>query len=86
MKKSLFILHVCLFFRVNNFEKSATKSSYQIEDGSGSIECIQWMEEGHPEPEYGEGSTVKVIGSIRTQGNNFFFYKYFLTGFSSFNF
>ena len=85
MNKSLFILHVCFFFRVNNFEKSATKSSYQIEDGSGSIECIQWMEEGHPEPEYGEGSTVKVIGSIRTQGNNFFF-KYFLTGFSSFNF
>ncbi len=50
-------------------ENSATKSSYQIEDGSGSIECVQWMEEGHPEPEYGEGSTIKVIGSIRTQGD-----------------
>jgi len=59
---------VKLVGRVNNLEKSATKSSYQIEDGSGSIECVQWMEEGHPEPEYGEGSTIKVIGSIRTQG------------------
>lgn len=59
---------VKLVGRVTNLEKSATKSSYQIEDGSGSIECVQWVEEGQDEPEFPEGTTIKVIGSIRTQG------------------
>jgi len=53
---------------VTNLEKSATKCSYQIEDGSGSIECVQWVEEGQEEEQFAEGSTIKVIGSVRTQG------------------
>jgi hypothetical protein len=55
---------------VTNLEKSATKCSYHFEDGSGSIECVQWVEEGVEEPEFPEGSFIKVIGSVRTQGKN----------------
>jgi len=54
--------------RVTNLEKSATKCSYHFEDGSGSIECVQWVEEGLEEPEFPEGNFIKVIGSVRTQG------------------
>jgi len=54
--------------RVVTMEKAATKSTYQIQDDSGQLEVIQWLEEGTNQPEYSEGSPVKVIGSIRTQG------------------
>merc|ERR1712025_577872 len=53
--------------RVVTMEKAATKSTYQIQDDSGELEVIQWLEEGTNQPEYSEGSPVKVIGSIRTQ-------------------
>jgi len=54
--------------RVVTMEKAATKSTYQIQDDSGVLEVIQWLEEGTNQPEFSEGSPVKVIGSIRTQG------------------
>jgi len=54
--------------RVQTMEKAATKSTYQIQDDSGVLEVIQWLEEGTNQPEFSEGSPVKVIGSIRTQG------------------
>jgi len=54
--------------RVVTMEKAATKSTYQIQDDSGELEVIQWLEEGTNQPEFSEGSPVKVIGSIRTQG------------------
>lgn len=55
--------------RVVTMEKAATKSTYNIQDDSGELEVIQWLEEGTNQPEYSEGSPVKVIGSIRTQGD-----------------
>ena len=51
--------------RVVTTEKAATKPTYQIQDDSGQLEVIQWLEEGTNQPEYSEGSPVKVIGSIR---------------------
>jgi len=54
--------------RVVSMEKAATKSTYQIQDESGELEVIQWLEEGTNQPEFSEGSPVKVVGSVRTQG------------------
>ena len=53
--------------RVVTMEKAATKSTYHIQDDSGQLEVIQWLEEGTNQPEYSEGSPVKVIGSIRQE-------------------
>jgi len=60
---------VKLVARVMSMEKTATKSTYQIEDSTGSIECIQWVDEGQREDEFAEGTYVKLIGSVRTQGD-----------------
>ena len=38
-----------------------------MQDDSGEIDVIQWIEEGTNQPEFGEGTPVKVIGSIRSQ-------------------
>ena len=37
----------------------------QIQDESGEIEVIQWVEEGSTLDEFAEGTNVKVFGSIR---------------------
>jgi len=55
--------------RVVSIEKAATKSTYHIQDDSGELEVIQWLEEGTSQPDFNEGSPVKIIGSIRTQGD-----------------
>ena len=39
----------------------------QVQDDSGEIDVIQWLEEGSNQPEYPEGTPVKVVGSIRSQ-------------------
>jgi len=54
--------------RVTNIEKATTKNTYQMEDHTGSVDVIQWMEEGSNEPELPTGSYIKVLGSMRTQG------------------
>jgi len=54
--------------RVTNVDKATTKTSYQVEDSTGMVEVVQWMEEGSSEPEHAEGASIKIIGSIRTQG------------------
>ena len=51
--------------RVVTMEKAATKSTYTIQDDSGELEVIQWLQEGTNQPEFSEVSPVKVIGSIR---------------------
>lgn len=56
--------------KVINCEKATTKTSYRIQDDSGEIDVIQWLEEGTNQPEYSEGSPVKVVGSIRSQGQD----------------
>jgi len=58
---------VTLVGQVINIEKAATKTTYHIEDESGQMEVVQWVEEDAKTEEHGEGSRVKVIGSIRTQ-------------------
>ena len=37
----------------------------QIQDESGEIEVIHWVEEGSVQQEFCEGSLVKVTGSVR---------------------
>lgn len=49
-------------------EKAATKTTYQIEDSTGSVDVMQWIEEGSTEAEHYEGAYIKVFGSMRTQG------------------
>jgi len=53
--------------RVTSMEKAATKSTYRIQDESGEIEVIHWVEEGSVQQEFCEGSLVKVTGSVRFQ-------------------
>jgi len=59
---------VVLCGQVANIEKAATKTVYSIEDDSGQIEVVQWVDEESRVEEHGEGSRVKVVGSIRSQG------------------
>lgn len=59
---------VVLVGRVSGLEKAATKSVYQIEDDTGTVEVVQWVDEESKQEEHSEGSSVRVVGSIRTQG------------------
>merc|ERR1719383_1048254 len=52
--------------KVLNVERAATKTTYQVEDSTGIIDAIQWVEEGSSEKEHYEGTYIRVIGSIRT--------------------
>jgi len=52
--------------KVTDCEKATTKTTYRIQDESGEIEVIQWVEEGSTLDEFAEGTNVKVFGSIRT--------------------
>jgi len=58
---------VVLAGKVISCEKATTKTSYRVQDDSGEIDVIQWLEEGTNQPEYPEGTPVKVVGSIRSQ-------------------
>merc|ERR1712029_975180 len=55
---------------VTSCEKATTKTTYRVQDDSGEIEIIQWLEDGTNQPEYSEGSGVRVVGSIRSQGQD----------------
>jgi len=59
---------VVIVGRVTGLEKAATKTVYQIEDDTGVVEVVQWVDEESKQEEHVEGSNVKVVGSIRTQG------------------
>ena len=54
--------------RVTTIERAATKTVYHLEDSSGQLEVVQWVDEGAVGPEHNEGDDVKVVGSVRTQG------------------
>jgi len=54
--------------KVNAVERAATKTTYHIEDHSGTLEVVQWVDEGSAGAEHNEGDEVKVVGSVRTQG------------------
>lgn len=54
--------------KVVSMEKAATKTVYHVEDDSGQVEVVQWVDEEARQEEHGEGSNVRVVGSIRSQG------------------
>jgi len=54
--------------KVNTVERAATKTTYHLEDNSGTLEVVQWVDEGSAGAEHNEGDEVKVVGSVRTQG------------------
>merc|ERR1719341_2574983 len=54
--------------KVNAVERAATKTTYHLEDNSGTLEVVQWVDEGSAGAEHNEGDEVKVVGSVRTQG------------------
>lgn len=55
--------------RVVGIEKAATKTVYQLEDSSGRVEVVQWVDDGNASTEHNEGDDVRVVGSLRTQGD-----------------
>lgn len=59
---------VILVGRVVGVDQAATKTVYQLEDDTGVVEVIQWLDEGTKSVEHVEGSGVRVVGSIRNQG------------------
>jgi len=54
--------------KVLSVDKAATKTTYQIEDSTGEVEGVQWVQDGSTEKEHYEGTFVRMVGSIRTQG------------------
>merc|ERR1719361_2309425 len=54
--------------KVNAVERAATKTTYHLEDNSGTLEVVQCIDEGSAGAEHNEGDEVKVVGSVRTQG------------------
>ena len=46
--------------RIVEIERVATKTVYQLEDTSGRLEVVQWVEEGAQGTEHSEGDDVKV--------------------------
>ncbi|CAH1169892.1 unnamed protein product [Phaedon cochleariae] len=63
------ILHVCGILR--HFEVLSTKATYTIEDHTGEIKAIWWLENDEDNtpnlPNVKEGSYVQVFGSLRNQ-------------------
>jgi len=60
---------VSILGRIAELERAATKNTYKIEDSTGTLDVIQWLEEDNTSvTEYTEGQYVSIVGSIRTQG------------------
>ncbi|XP_030764027.1 replication protein A 32 kDa subunit-B [Sitophilus oryzae] len=60
---------------IKEVEVQSTKATYKIEDYTGSIKMVWWLEndsrDGSPKlPSVKEGSYVKVFGTIRSQNND----------------
>ena len=47
--------------KIVEIERAATKTVYQLEDNSGKLEVVQWVEEGAQGTEHSEGDDVKVL-------------------------
>jgi len=61
---------VIIVGRVTSATNSATKTTLVVEDDSGSVEVVQWVDEDAKEKgEHTEGSVVRVIGNVRSQGD-----------------
>eukprot|EP00088_Acartia_fossae_P049494 TRINITY_DN5453_c0_g1_i1.p1 TRINITY_DN5453_c0_g1~~TRINITY_DN5453_c0_g1_i1.p1 ORF type:complete len:263 (+),score=100.36 TRINITY_DN5453_c0_g1_i1:12-800(+) len=59
---------VAILGEVISVEKATTKTTYQVQDSTGGLEVVQWIEEGAAEPEFSQGAYIKAHGAIRTQG------------------
>lgn len=55
--------------KVVGIDRAATKTVYQVEDNSGQVEIVQWVDDGTAGTEHNDGDNVKVVGSLRTQGD-----------------
>jgi len=62
---------ICILGQVIDVDIKATKTTYQVEDNTGSVEVVHWVtEEGAATPDkIPQGSYIRVIGSIRTQAD-----------------
>lgn len=62
---------VIIVGKVINVETTATKTTLVVEDDSGSIEVVQWIDEDAKQKEvWDEGTQVRVIGNVRSQGDS----------------
>ena len=60
--------------KVINIQHSETKSTYTIEDDTGSIDAVMWKDETtgkglDEERNTSEGQDLRVLGSVRTQSD-----------------
>ncbi|KAG4097923.1 replication protein A, subunit RPA32 [Neocallimastix lanati (nom. inval.)] len=65
--------HISLIGKIQNIQFMSTKTNYKIEDGTGSIDVIEWINTNDDDSEAQkrsqwskEGHYIKVIGSLRT--------------------
>jgi replication factor A2 len=64
--------HISVIGKIQSIQPMTTKTSYMIEDGTGSIEIIKWNDAGDSEIEaqkisiFKEGCYINVIGSLRS--------------------
>jgi len=62
---------VIIVGQVMSINSSATKTTLVVDDQSGEIEVVQWIDEDSRQKEaWSEGSHVKVIGNVRSQGDH----------------
>jgi len=61
---------VIIVGQVISINSSATKTTLVVDDQSGEIEVVQWIDEDSRQKEaWSEGSHVKVVGNVRSQGD-----------------
>jgi len=61
---------VIILGKVTSATSSTTKTTLMVEDDTGSVEVVQWVDEDAKEKgEYTEGSFVRVVGNVRSQGD-----------------
>jgi len=62
---------VIIVGKVISANSTATKTTLEVEDDSGKIDVVQWVDEDAKQKEnWDEGSSVRVIGNVRSQGEN----------------
>jgi replication factor A2 len=63
---------VSIVGKILSVDKAETKSTYSLEDDSGKIDAVHWIDEstgGRVEEGVVEGSIARVVGSVRAQGD-----------------
>ena len=57
---------------IKSMEEAETKTTFNVHDGSGEVECVLWNDESgnkdkDPDSVITQGTNVRVIGSVRSQ-------------------